>query len=112
MSILRKKDYLEILRFYNINSFGLKLGELRDISNKILANKLCRCIKKVNSANETKSISICKNSILTKKNLKVGHFKCNKGSQFIPNKTNKQTLSKINSTRKNLFSRVNKIKSS
>ena len=110
MVTLVKKDYLAILHFYNIDSSGMKLAELRDVSNDILANKLCRCIKKIDTANEASSIAICKNSILTKKGLTAGKFKCKKGALFISNRMTGRALSKLNMTRKRSTGPVNKFK--
>ena len=111
MTSLVKKDYLAILHFYNIDSSGMKLATMRDTAEYILANKLCRCIKKINTSNEATAIAICKNSILTKKGLTVGRFKCKKGALFIPTRTTGRTLSKLNMTRKKLVRTVDKIKS-
>jgi hypothetical protein len=110
MVLLAKKDYLEILRFYNIETSGMKTSDIIVVAKDILANKLCRCIKKINNTDEPTAIAICKNSILTKKRLKIGRFKCAKGAMFIPNKTTGATLSKINTTRKKLVGTINKVK--
>lgn len=100
MKQLNNNDYLAILNYYNIDSKGMKRSHFQSVAKDVLANKLCRCIKKIDTADESKAISICKNSIFTKKGLTVGRFKCKKGSTFIPNK-NGQTLLKLGSrTRK------------
>ena len=112
---LNNKDYLAILKYYNINSDGMKKIERQNTAKDVLANKLCRCIKKISTSKESQSISICKNSIFTKKGLTVGRFNCKKPPRFIQNK-NGQTLLKLDSrTRKserykNSYRTVNKIK--
>lgn len=110
MTTLVKKDYLAILHYYSIDSAGMKLADLRDAAKDILANKLCRCIKKIDTTNEATAIAICKNSILTKKGLIAGKFKCKKGALFIPNRMTGRALSKLNVTRKKLSRPVNKFK--
>ena len=70
---LYKKDYENILNYYN-ESFheNNSIKELKTKVENIIANKLCRCIKKVNNRikDDNYSIAICNNSVLTKKNLK------------------------------------------
>ena len=101
MNQLNNKDYLAILNYYNISPFGMNKSERQNTAKDVLANKLCRCIKKIDTGDESKAISICKNSIFTKKGLSVGMFKCKKTPRFIPNKYG-QTLLKLDSrTRKN-----------
>ena len=68
---LTHKDYLTILEHYNIRipinkKKNIDRKEVKTQAEKILATKLCRCIKKVNPNNENGSISLCTNSIFTK----------------------------------------------
>ena len=49
---------------------------------QIISEKLCKCIKKLDTEFEEKSIAICSKSILNNKNLKRGKFKC-KGKRSI-----------------------------
>lgn len=115
MARLTSNDYLKILDYYNIDSRGMKKRRRQAAAKDILASKLCRCIKKIATTNESLAISICKNSIFTKKGLTVGRFKCKKTPSFIPSK-NGETLLKIGSrTRKNKRTKrsstsINKIK--
>lgn len=76
---LYKKDYENILNYYN-EPFDNNIKELKNKVENIIANKLCRCIKKVNKRikDNDYSIAICKNSVLTKKNLKIKGFTCKK----------------------------------
>ena len=72
---LTKQDYIKILSFYKKeipSSFKL----LKMEAENILSDKLCKCIKKVDSSNESKSIAICSDSIFKKKGLVRGTFKC------------------------------------
>ena len=78
---LYKKDYENILNYYN-ESFNQDntVKELKKKVENIIANKLCRCIKKVNNRikDNDYTIAICKNSVLKKKNLKIKGFNCKK----------------------------------
>lgn len=115
MNKLNNSDYLAILKYYNIDTKGMKKNERQNSAKHVLANKLCRCIKKFGSDDESQAISICKNSIFTKKGLTVGKFNCKKTARLIPSK-NGYTIMKLDSrTRKNKRMknssiRINKIK--
>lgn len=78
---LTKADYIAILEYYNISHAKLSSKDLKERSEKILATKLCRCIKKVDPEvkDKPRAIAICNNSVITKKNLKVGRFTCKRG---------------------------------
>ena len=94
---LNKKDYLSLLNYYNINSKGLSLLDIKNTAENILANKLCRCIKKVDFYYSNKKIKkkkkdiigICKHSVFTKKNINLYKFKCKKRPSLLSN--NKKT---------------------
>ena len=96
---LTKKDYLKILDFYGIKYINTtSFTTIQSKAEKILAEKLCRCIKKVKLPNdilEQRSIGICHNSVLKKKGLKSGRFKCKKRPKFLKNKTTRRKLTKI-----------------
>jgi hypothetical protein len=85
---LNKKDYIDILNYYNISSNKLSTKMLKERSEKILATKLCRCIKKVDPEvkDKPRAVEICNNSVLNKKNLKGPRFTCKHGYKFIKNK--------------------------
>ena len=85
---LNKKDYIDILNYYNISHRNLTLKALKERSEKILATKLCRCIKKVDPEvkDKPRAIAICNNSVLNKKNLKGPKFTCKRGYKFVKNK--------------------------
>jgi hypothetical protein len=87
------KDYLTILKFYGINISDMKKTEIKEKAEGILADKLCRCIKKVNEGakDETRAIAICNASVLKRKGIKPMKFKCKKRPRFITKKKSKST---------------------
>lgn len=95
---LSKEDYIKILNFYKINYVKLNNNSIKRKAEEILANKLCRCIKKVktsNDVNESRAIGICKKNVLNRKNLTVGKFSCKKKAKFLKDKNKKITLKKV-----------------
>ncbi len=78
---LKKEDYIKILNFYNI-PIPKSVRLLKIKAEKLIGSKLCRCIKKIDPINESKSIGICTKTILNSKGLTRGKFKC-KGKQSI-----------------------------
>jgi len=70
-------DYKKILSYYKMR-LPKKNKTLKKKAETILANKLCKCIKKVGLKNEKRSIAICTNSIFTRKGLRRGKFTCKK----------------------------------
>ena len=95
---LTRKDYIIILKFYKLEvSENTKLKVIREKAEQILAEKLCRCIKKVSVPNpdETRAIAICQNSVLTKKKLKIHRFTCKKKPKLLSKKGSKTRLNKI-----------------
>lgn len=93
---INNKDYTEILKFYNIEIPKSK-KILKYKANKIISQKLCRCIKKLGVKNEQKSIGICTKSIFNKKGYTRGKFTCKGKQQVIfrkslKSKTRKNTL--------------------
>ena len=95
---LNKKDYISLLKYYNFNTNGLSLRDIKKTAEHILANKLCRCIKKVDNyyvnkkikKKEKDIIGICKNSVLTKKKINIYNFKCKKNPRLISNSKTKK----------------------
>jgi hypothetical protein len=93
MSSLTNKDYVSILKYYNI-TIPKNKNILKQKAEKIMADKLCKCIKKVDVNNEPKSIGICTKTIFNNKGFIRGAFKC-KGQRSVKfrrihkNKTNK-----------------------
>ena len=100
---LTKKDYLEILDYYNVNinnKTGLK--KIKSIAENIISKKLCKCIKAVdntNMNNEGRAIAICKTSVLKNKNLKINKFTCKKKPQLF-NLSKIKTNMFLNKTKK------------
>jgi hypothetical protein len=86
---LNIKDYKTILEFYDIN----KSKNIKEEAEKILATKLCRCIKKVKKK-EPESIAICRKSIFINRGFDFSKFSCKKGYKLMPNKTSKYRLYK------------------
>jgi hypothetical protein len=93
---LTNKDYVNILKFYKKNIPKSK-RILKMTAEKILNDKLCKCIKKVDPVNESKSIAICTSAIFNRKGLKRGIFTCKKKRSLI---VSKPTSSNNNNTRK------------
>lgn len=90
-STLTKEDYIKILTFYK-KKIPSSFSEIKRESEQILANKLCKCIKKLDPINEARSIGICSKSIFNRKGLSRGTFKC-RGKRFVEitkNKTKKR----------------------
>jgi hypothetical protein len=77
MLTITNKDYIKILDYYKIEiPTSTKL--LKEKATNILAEKLCRCIKKVDPTNEAKSIGICTKTIFNNKGYQRGTFQCKK----------------------------------
>jgi hypothetical protein len=72
---LTNGDYIKILNYYDIKIPASK-EQIKEQATKILGEKLCRCIKKLDPVNETRSIGICTRSIFNRKGLTRGKFKC------------------------------------
>jgi hypothetical protein len=89
---LTNKDYVNILKFYKLDVPRSK-RLLKIAAEKVLNDKLCKCIKKVDSKNEKKnekkSIAICTKSIFQNKGLRRGKFTCKKKRTLQMTKTQK-----------------------
>ena len=93
MSGLTDGDYKKILEFYE-KPIPQSKRLLKMEAEKILAAKLCKCIKKVDIKNESRSIGICTKSVINSKGYTRGKFKC-KGKKYITfRKTNKNKTQK------------------
>ncbi len=98
---LTNKDYVSILKYYKLNVPRSK-RLIKINAEKIMAEKLCKCIKKVDPVNEAKSIGICTKTIFNRKGYTRGQFQCLKKQSVKFRKTNKFiNKSKKNNTRKN-----------
>lgn len=87
-------EYEKILKFYK-KSIPKSKRLMRKEAEKILAQKLCRCIKKVGLDDEQRAISVCTRSVLNTKGVTRGRFKCKNGVNITLKKM------KSNKTRKN-----------
>jgi hypothetical protein len=96
---LTNKDYVSILKYYKINIPRSK-RVLKQQAEKIMADKLCKCIKKIDPINEARSIGICTKTIFNRKGYTRGQFQCKKKQSVKFRKNNKFTNNK-NKTRKN-----------
>ena len=74
---LTNKDYVSILKYYNLPIPKSK-RLLQKQSEQIMSEKLCKCIKKLDPTNETKSIGICTKTIFGRKGFSRGKFQCKK----------------------------------
>ncbi len=79
---LRRKDYVSILSYYKMN-IPKSTIRIKQLAEEVMANKLCRCIKKVEPYNEDKSIGICTKSIFNRKGYKRGKFTCKKKQSVV-----------------------------
>jgi hypothetical protein len=88
MSELTLDDYKYILTFYKKtipkNKRLMKLN-----AEKIISEKLCKCIKKIDHKYHSKAIGICTKSIINKKGFKRGKFTCKKKRKINLSKTSK-----------------------
>jgi len=74
---LTNKDYKSILKYYNKKiSKSSKINKKN--AEKILATKLCRCIKSIGTRDENKALRICTSKIFQTKGLRRGKFTCKK----------------------------------
>ena len=94
---LSKQDYRQLLTYYAIQTKNnASLSSLKKAAEKIIAQKLCSCVKKVPNKNkpESRAIGICNYSIIQRKNLKINGFTCKKKMRLKTSKTNKNKLLK------------------
>ena len=89
------KDYISILNYYKINIPKSKIL-IKKQAEKIMAEKLCKCIKKIDKQNEAKSIGICTKTIFNRKGYTRGQFQCKKTQTVKFRKKNKNKTLKNN----------------
>jgi hypothetical protein len=87
-SKLNNKDYINILQYYKLNVPKSK-RLLKKQAEKIMAEKLCKCIKKIDPENEAKSIGICTKTVFNRKGYTRGQFQCKKKQSVKFRRTNK-----------------------
>jgi hypothetical protein len=97
-NVLTNNDYVQILKYYKLRIPASK-KLLKKQAEKIMAEKLCKCIKKLDPQNEARSIGICTNTIFNRKGLSRSKFQCTKKQSVnFGLKTNKnKTIKKRNS---------------
>ena len=129
MGILKKDDYIKILNYYNIPIASTDSSKtIKHKAEEILADKLCKCIKKVKKTDdeidtetpteaESKAIGICNDSIFRRKGLKHSGFTCKRHAKFLkyPGKnyslqTRSKYLSKKQKMRRIFLTRKNRSK--
>jgi hypothetical protein len=83
---LTKADYIKILDYYNVAFKNTSTSHVKKLAERIIAEKLCSCIKKVPNANnpESRAIGICIYSVLQRKHLKINGFSCKKKWRLNP----------------------------
>ena len=91
---LTNNDYESILSYYKIPIPKSK-RILKKKAEDIMAQKLCKCIKKLDPENEAKSIGICTKTIFNRRGLTRGKFRCKKRQSVkIKRKVFNKTLKK------------------
>lgn len=98
--LLTTNDYKDILKYYKVNNINsLSNRNLKKYAEEIIADKLCRCIQKIsnkkNNLSEKEAISICRNSVIKRKNLKISRFTCKNKPKLIANKKTKKKIEKL-----------------
>ena len=88
MSQLRYNDYIHILEFYK-KPIPKSKRMIKSQAEKILATKLCRCIKKLDKTNEAIAIGICTKTIVNNKGYIRGKFTCKNATNIKLTKKNK-----------------------
>ena len=93
---LTNKDYLDIMKFYKIDVSNMNKRQIKERAENILANKLCRCIKKVDPfiKNEQNTIALCRKTVLLNKNIINFGFRCKGKAKFVPKKGTSKNLAK------------------
>lgn len=105
---LTNKEYIQILSYYKKN-IPKNRTQLKIQAEQILGDKLCKCIKKVEPTNESKSIGVCTKTVLNSKGLTRGKFNCTgKKRSIVLKRLNKKSIVLKRLGQKN---KTNKIKS-
>jgi hypothetical protein len=98
-------DYKNILRHYQ-QKIPKQRVKIIESAERILSNKLCKCIKSPSFQNkeEATAIAICTNAIFTKHGLRRGKFTCKKKI----NKNNYKNKRSSSKSKRTLFVSKNK----
>ena len=94
MSQISNDDYKKILEFYD-KPIPKSKKLLKIEAEKIMASKLCRCIKKIGTENEARSIGICTKTIFNSKGFTRGNFQCKKKQSVKFRKTQKNKTKRL-----------------
>ena len=74
---LTRSDYIKILHHYQPGLRNISMKNVKDTAHRILAEKLCRCIKgSAAGSEEGRRIAYCTRSIFNKKGLRQHGFRC------------------------------------
>ena len=96
---LNNKDYVNILNYYNMTVPKSK-KLIKQRAENIMAQKLCKCIKKIDaktkSKSESKSIGICTRTIFNSKGFTRGSFQCRNKRTVKFRKANKCSTKRCN----------------
>jgi len=105
---LSREDYIKILDYYGIKHQGASVTTIKSKAERVLADKLCRCIKRVDNTrsnksknsksknNESRAIAICRDSVLRRKGVtNAGKFSCKPKPRFLKSNTSRLTLKRI-----------------
>lgn len=104
---LNDKDYKKILKFYKLHIPKNKYS-IRTLAEDKLAEKLCKCIKKVKrkeDKNEGRATAICRKSVIMNKGYKNFGFTCKKKYSLRNKKNRSYKLIKTNTNKKQKLSR-------
>lgn len=85
MRKLTKQDYTNILHFYK-KKIPKSARNLELHAERLLGEKLCRCITKLGPTNQNRSIGICTKSVINNKGYTRGKFSCKKKQYVILSK--------------------------
>ncbi|NDA90187.1 MAG: hypothetical protein EBY20_04670 [Alphaproteobacteria bacterium] len=88
---ITNSDYSKILSYYGLE-IPKKGIHLKEAAENILSQKLCSCIKKVGPTDEPRAIGVCTKTVLNRKGLSRGKFKCKNGRKIELKKTSKKIL--------------------
>lgn len=102
---ITKSDYIKILKYYDLK-VPSKTEDIKKTAEKILSEKLCKCIKKVSPDNEAKAIGVCTRSIFNRKGLTRGNFSCKKEKKHLVFSKTKRKLTVPQTKNKTLKNRV------
>jgi len=89
MTELNNNDYKQILEYYK-KDIPKSSRLLKNAAEKILSEKLCRCIKKLDTGNEARAIGICTKTVINRKGLTRGKFNCRGKRNITIRKTSKR----------------------